>query len=134
MKIDMEKALSRGNKLKEQEIRILSVSIVSQKLIMNLENNVCIGEDISAIDELKSVSSDKLKKIEVIGFGGTIHVPETDIFISVDGLMRSLLKKFSLTLMRSIVAQANGSIKSAKKAKSSAGNGLAGGRHKMAKA
>ncbi|MBS0987335.1 DUF2442 domain-containing protein [Acetobacter okinawensis] len=130
--MNIEQALKRGAELKNKEIRIESASVVSNKLILTLENHSIIGDDISNIDELKDIPHNLLQKIEVIGFGGTIHIPETDVFISVDGLMQTLLSKISLAKMRSIVAKANGSARSEKKAKASAINGIAGGRKKVA--
>mgnify|MGYP001305069299 CR=1 FL=1 len=130
--MNIEQALKRGAELKNKEIRIQSVSITSDKLFLTLDNHSVIGDDISNIDELKEIPHELLQNIKVIGFGGTIHVPETDVFISVDGLMQKLLSKFSLSAMRSIVAKANGSARSEKKAKASAQNGIAGGRKRVA--
>ena len=96
--MNIEQALRRGEELKDKEIRIESASVVSNKLILTLENHSIIGDDISNIDELKDIPHNLLQKIEVIGFGGTIHIPETDVFISVDELVRKFFDKISLTI------------------------------------
>jgi len=130
IELELENALKRNEQ--KEEIKASNAFIVDDRLILFLESDVCLGEKISKIEEISEMKADTLKP-KIIGFGGTLHFEDSEIFISVDGLVRDIMKEMPIAAMRSTVASLNGSMRSKKKAVSSARNGSMRGKKQKQK-
>lgn len=95
-----------------------------------LNSEVPLSGLVSKISGIEDMNKECLENIEILGGGSMLHIPNTDIYVGSDGVIRSIISNINDSLLNNIIAVNLGKRTSAKKVNASRRNGLNGGRPK----
>ena len=120
----IDAALERGAANRASEPRATSArfNAASERLVIELSNGCTFALPPRLIEGLANATADQMKRVEILGWGYSLHWPDLDVDVTIPGLLSGIFGTGAY------MARLAGRAKSDAKAAAARANGAKGGR------